>query len=51
MPLIGKDHGQTRRIRRRNHFIIAHRPTRLDDGGRACLGGSNQTIGKGKERV
>ena len=47
----GEDHGEALVVGSGDHFLVAHRSARLDDGGGAGLGGRQQPIGERKEGV
>jgi hypothetical protein len=47
----GEDHGQTRIVRSRDHFIVADRSARLDHRSGARLDGRQQAVGEWEEGV
>jgi hypothetical protein len=47
----GEDHRQPRFVGGGDDVVVADRPARLDDGGRAGLGCGEQAVGEGEECV
>ena len=47
----GEDHGKALVVGGGDHFLVAHRAARLDDGGGAGFGGRKQPVGEREEGV
>ncbi len=51
MAHIGKRHGEARLVGGFDHVFVFDGSARLDDGGYTRLGGGQQPVGEGEERI